>query len=142
MAASVATEINNAVQQYAYPNRNNITITQQQTTNNYLVNTGATSSTSAANISDIRHCKEYYSKYEEHAQHYIRRIAEENAWLKVNKETSDHIVYRQHLQNRTSAQTSLQRILGALRSYRERAARLGGNIPKGRIEIEAENALR
>lgn len=142
VAGKVANDVNNAVQQYAYPNRSTITITQQQTTNNYHVSAGATSGTSAANASDIRHCRTYYNKYEEHAQHYIKRIAEENAWLKVNKETSNHIEYRQHLQSRTSAQQSLQRIVGELRNYRERAARLGGNIPKGSIEMQAEQALR
>lgn len=133
----VATTINNVGQQRTY---SNMTATRPQVSGNH--HTSTSSGVSAANESDIRHCKLYYGKYEEHARHYIKRITEENAWLKVHKESSDYIAYRQHLQSRSSAQQSLMRILGELSNYRERAARLGGNIPKGTVEIQAEQAVR
>lgn len=132
---NLATNVNNAINQHSGSRT-------YSTTPTYSRSTTASSSSSVANTTDIQHCKSYYRQWESKAGHWINNFTNEQAWFKANKNTTvSQLELTSHQRSRNDARAQLKNIQSMLQNYRSRAAKAGGNIPKGNIESQIDALL-
>lgn len=132
---NLATNVSNAINQHSGSRT-------YSTTPTYSRPSSVTNSASAANATDIQHCKSYYRQWEGKANYWINSFTEEQAWFKVNKNsTVSQLELSSHQRRRNNARAQLKNIQSMLQSYRTRAAKAGGNIPKGTVETKIEVLL-
>lgn len=132
---NLATNVNNAINQHSGSRT-------YSTTPTYSRPASVSNSTSAANATDIQHCKSYYRQWESKAGHWINNFTKEQAWFKANKNTTvSQLELTGHQRSRNDARAQLKNIQSMLQNYRSRAAKAGGNIPKGNIESQIDALL-
>lgn len=134
-AGQMATEINNAVQTYAQQKN------RYSRPANYNSNYNAKFNQEAANIdrAELSHALKYYNIWVGHAKNSIKQYLEADAKLKLPG--IDRITMTNEQQRRSRARQSLKRELEMMRSYRQRAAKLGGNIQISQTELQVEVIL-
>lgn len=132
---NMAQGINNAVQKRYNPqyrsapastNRNYNAHYNQQVTN--------------VNRAELNDAKRYYNNWVERAKSSMTRYIEADAKLKVPG--ISQITRTNAHQSRQREWQYLQNCLKMMRSYRNRAAQLGGNIPTSQTEIKVEVLLK
>lgn len=135
-AGQMATEINNAVQTYAQQKN------QYSRPATYNSNYNAKFNQEAANIdrAELNHTIKYYNIWVGHAKNSIKQYLEADTKLKVPG--IDRITMTNEQQRRSRARQSLKRELDMMRSYRQRAAKLGGNIQISQTERQVELLLK
>lgn len=132
---NMAQSINNAVQKRYNPqyrsapaatNRNYNAHYNQQVTN--------------VNRAELNDAKRYYNDWVERAKSSMTRYIEADAKLKVPG--ISQITRANASQSRQRERQYLQNCLKMMRSYRNRAAQLGGNIPISQTELKVEALLK
>lgn len=135
---NLATNVNNAINQHSggsktYSSAPKYTYSQPSST---------TSNTSVCNTTELQHCKRYYSEWESKAGYWMNKFVDEQAWFKANKNSiPSQLELSGHQRNRNDARSQLKNIQSMLQNYRSRAAKVGGNIPKGLIETKIDGLL-
>ncbi|MBQ5729699.1 MAG: hypothetical protein IIV54_04840 [Bacteroidaceae bacterium] len=135
-AATMAQGINNAVQQ-----RYNPQYRQPQVSTNRNYNAHYNQQVGNINANELRHAKKLYNDWVQRAEREMKEYIEADAKLKVPGISQ---MTRTHEQQRRSRARSYLKdsCLKMMRSYRNRAAQLGGNIPISQTELKVEALLK
>lgn len=135
-AATMAQGINNAVQQ-----RYNPKYRQPQATSNHNYNARYNQQVGNINTNELRHAKKLYNDWVQRAEREMKEYIEADAKLKVPGISQ---MTRTHEQQRRSRARSYLKdsCLKMMRTYRNRAAQLGGNIPISQTELKVEALLK
>ena len=133
-AATMAQGINNAVQK-----RYNPQYRQPQVSTNRNYNAHYNQQVTNVNRAELNDAKRYYNDWVERAKSSMTRYIEADAKLKVPG--ISQITRTNAHQSRQREWQYLQNCLKWMRSYRNRAAQLGGNIPISQTELKVEALL-
>ena len=133
-AATMAQGINNAVQK-----RYNPQYRQPQVSTNRNYNAHYNQQVTNVNRAELNDAKRYYNDWVERAKSSMTRYIEADAKLKVPG--ISQITRTNAHQSRQREWQYLQNCLKWMRSYRNRAKQLGGNIPISQTELKVEALL-
>ena len=134
-AATMAQGINNAVQQ-----RYNPKYRQPQASTNRNYNAHYNQQVGNINANELRHAKKLYNDWVQRAEREMKEYIEADAKLKVPGISQMTRTFEQ--QRRSRARSYLKdSCLKMMRTYRNRAAQLGGNIPISQTELKVEALL-
>ncbi|MBR4297640.1 MAG: hypothetical protein IKT82_05580, partial [Bacteroidaceae bacterium] len=127
--------VNNAVQK-----RYNPQYRQPQVSTNRNYNTQYNQQVGNINANELRDAKKYYNEWAQRAEREMKEYIEADAKLKVPGISQ---MTRTHEQKRLArARQYLKDVcLKMMRTYRNRAKQLGGNIPMSQTEIKVETLL-
>ena len=135
-AATMAQGINNAVQQ-----RYNPKYRQPQVSTNRNYNAHYNQQVGNINANELRDAKKLYNDWVQRAEREMKEYIEADAKLKVPG--ISQMTRTQEQQRRSRARSYLKdSCLKMMRSYRNRAAQLGGNIPISQTELKVEALLK
>ena len=135
VAGNLVQEIGGAVQNY-YGHKNQST--QKAPTRNY--NAQYNQQVGNINANELRDAKKYYNEWAQRAEREMKEYIEADAKLKVPGISQMTRTFEQ--QRRSRARSYLKdSCLKMMRTYRNRAAQLGGNIPISQTELKVEALL-
>ena len=135
VAGNLVQEIGGAVQNY-YGHKNQST--QKAPTRNY--NAQYNQQVGNINANELRDAKKYYNEWAQRAEREMKEYIEADAKLKVPGISQSTRTFEQ--QRRARARQYLKDVcLKMMRTYRNRAKQLGGNIPMSQTEIKVETLL-
>jgi hypothetical protein len=135
VAGNLVQEIGGAVQNY-YGHKNQST--QKALTRNY--NAQYNQQVGNINANELRDAKKYYNEWAQRAEREMKEYIEADAKLKVPGISQSTRTFEQ--QRRARARQYLKDVcLKMMRTYRNRAKQLGGNIPMSQTEIKVETLL-
>ena|GEM_PF-3543101 len=132
---NMAQGINNAVQK-----RYNSQYRPAQTRTNHNYNARYNQQVGNINTNELRQTKQYYNDWVQRAEREMKEYIEADAKLKVPGISQSTRTFEQR--RRSRARTYLKdSCLKMMRTYRNRATQLGGNIPISQTELKVEALL-